>query len=312
VRVYLPLCMLAACQSAPETCQLAKVSSMPIHVGGGHIMIDAAINGHPVNLVVDTGADFTGISAAAANRMRMHADRRTIGMAIGFGGWRSFGEITIPNLSINELHGSNMHLAVFGWQDEAHPYTLGQENGRQIDGILGMDILSHYDLDFDLAGGKLNFYQEFTNCHQPVTSLPQPLYSEELQNTAYDGQWRHIIVTVNGIELQAMFDTGAYITTIYGSGAYTLKVTQEMLRQAPQRPMGGIGGRIVAATELLESASVGALSVHNMPVAVIGQNGPGNDDMVLGGDFLTKVHVWMSNSSHMLILQYPPQPSPPS
>jgi hypothetical protein len=33
--------------------------------------------------------------------------------------------------------------------------------------------------------------------------------------------------------------------------------------------------------------------------------------MLLGQDFLRKVHVWVSNSGRALIFQLPPQPSPP-
>ena len=35
----------------------------------------------------------------------------------------------------------------------------------------------------------------------------------------------------------------------------------------------------------------------------------GGHEVILGADFVQKVHLWISHSSHKLIMQYPPQPS---
>jgi hypothetical protein len=32
-------------------------------------------------------------------------------------------------------------------------------------------------------------------------------------------------------------------------------------------------------------------------------------DVLLGEDFISRVHLWISYSSHTLIMQYPPKPS---
>jgi hypothetical protein len=48
-----------------------------------------------------------------------------------------------------------------------------------------------------------------------------------------------------------------------------------------------------------------------MPALVADQNyGATGDDMLLGMGLLKTAHVWLSNSSHTLLLQYPPQPTP--
>jgi predicted aspartyl protease len=64
-----------------------------------------------------------------------------------------------------------------------------------------------------------------------------------------------------------------------------------------------------AARHVLESVTIGDLIVKNMPVAVTDQR-LGDVDMLLGLPFTRQVHVWISNSSHTLIMQYPPAPSP--
>jgi hypothetical protein len=48
-----------------------------------------------------------------------------------------------------------------------------------------------------------------------------------------------------------------------------------------------------------------------MPVEIVDQRSDEDADMLLGLDFLSRVHVWLSFSSRTLVMQYLPEPSPP-
>ncbi len=54
---------------------------------------------------------------------------------------------------------------------------------------------------------------------------------------------------------------------------------------------------------------MGDLVFGNMKVAVLDEAAGDDTDMLLGADFQTKVHLWISYSSHTLIMQYPPRAS---
>jgi hypothetical protein len=55
---------------------------------------------------------------------------------------------------------------------------------------------------------------------------------------------------------------------------------------------------------------VGPLTLGNVAVAVDSEDSD-EADLILGLSFLRKIHVWVSNSSRTLVMQYPPAPSPP-
>ena len=77
---------------------------------------------------------------------------------------------------------------------------------------------------------------------------------------------------------------------------------------------------------VFNTVTIGDLTFHNMKIDVLDQADTGVDrhrtgslfavdtfsgghDMTLGADFMSKVHLWISHSSHQLVMQYPPKPS---
>ncbi len=65
-----------------------------------------------------------------------------------------------------------------------------------------------------------------------------------------------------------------------------------------------------AVEHTIEATEVGELEILRLPVVLVDQNIPSGTDMLLGLDFIKRVHVWISYSSNSLIIQYPPRPSP--
>ena len=54
---------------------------------------------------------------------------------------------------------------------------------------------------------------------------------------------------------------------------------------------------------------MGDLVFANMRMDVLDDASGDDTDMLLGADFQAKVHLWISYSSHTLIMQYPPKAS---
>ena len=55
---------------------------------------------------------------------------------------------------------------------------------------------------------------------------------------------------------------------------------------------------------------IGALQLNALPVAVADAQPSADVDLLLGYDFVSHVHVWLSHSSSTVFLQYPSQPTP--
>jgi hypothetical protein len=75
--------------------------------------------------------------------------------------------------------------------------------------------------------------------------------------------------------------------------------------------LGGIGAQPVAADVRIGAPLViGDLTIMNMPIIVADQRRLPDTDILLGFDFVTRVHLWISHSSNTLIMQYPPVATP--
>ncbi len=68
---------------------------------------------------------------------------------------------------------------------------------------------------------------------------------------------------------------------------------------------------ILSYRHILDRLEIGDATVLNLPVQVADQPRIGDVDMLLGADFLERVHIWISHSSHTLVIQSPPLISPP-
>jgi hypothetical protein len=65
----------------------------------------------------------------------------------------------------------------------------------------------------------------------------------------------------------------------------------------------------MAVRHVFEPVSVGDLTFEHMKVDVLDDRRGDEVEMLLGADFQQAVHLWISYSSHTLIMQFPPRPS---
>jgi clan AA aspartic protease (TIGR02281 family) len=174
--------------------------------------------------------------------------------------------------------------------------------------VLGMSFLHDYDLDIDFWGGRLGLYKAIGGCDTPRAALQQPLYSVDLADASHSAS-PEVNVSVNGRLLRAVIDTGANQTSIFRDSARRVGlITGDVQRTTD---FHGVGPRVVRAEERISAPLViGDLTVNNLKVAILDQRHPGQEDMLLGYDFVTRVHLWISHSSNTVIMQYPPQASP--
>jgi len=110
-----------------------------IPYGGGPMIVDASINGVPLRLVLDTGADRTLISPAALSRAGIDP---TTGPPAHVRGVT--GDVTAPLVSVPQLDVAGTRvgpLAVIA-------HALSVEN---VDGLLGRDVLDGFTVTVDPA-----------------------------------------------------------------------------------------------------------------------------------------------------------------
>ena len=310
------LTMSVAISSARAGCTLKAVAVLPTREAGAPLVVAAKVNGKPVNFAVATGSDMTTLNLSSAQRLGVDvhpSDHETYGV----GGMRRSYYGRVRTIEVGGMTASNFPV---------RGNDLWPAGARQgLDGHFGMDLMASYDEDLDIVGQHVVIYEADGACSKPNVALSQPLYTVNLVDIYHDRQ-ADIDVVIDGTHFRALLDSSARHTSMFRSAALRLGLRPPE-RDAETRNLRGFGPFDVAyEPHVFQSMRIGDLEFRNTEIQVLSQDGAGIDrhrvgsllerddlsgghEIVLGADFMRKVHLWISHSSHTLIMQYPPQPS---
>lgn len=112
----------------------SRSHSVPFKLVRNKVLLQGRLNGMPVEFVLDTGAERTGISPDVAERVGAKMVASTLTAGVGSPNWRRVGLATVSRLELGSLRVRNVPVAVrntaFGgaprWQGESlSPLSLG-------------------------------------------------------------------------------------------------------------------------------------------------------------------------------------------
>jgi predicted aspartyl protease len=114
---------------------------------GAPITVEARLNGTPLTLIVDTGADRTVISPSAVERAGFAGQSGRPIQVVGVTGTDTATLMTVPLLDVAGARIGPLPVIVY-----ALPATLRGETA--VDGLLGRDVLDAFTLSVDSASGR--------------------------------------------------------------------------------------------------------------------------------------------------------------
>ncbi|HEY1944404.1 MAG TPA: aspartyl protease family protein [Roseiarcus sp.] len=205
--------------AAPASCSLEKVTEMPLLSLGAHYAVMAGIEDVVRPIEVDTGAATTVLKASVASELSLKQDpvaehaRRSAGIGQKTG---DFHLNVIPStLVFGDLVFHDRSTVVATMDEGKSP------EGNSI-GLLGDDILSQYDVEFDFPGRKLTFYREI-GCYD--TFIP---WLGSFAAVPFDHRDAKVTIDIllNRERTQAIVDTGNNMSFVSKSasalwGSYT-------------------------------------------------------------------------------------------
>src|SRR5208337_4662908 len=266
--------VLAGCAETglfdPATmCDYQMRATVPLDSTHGRPLVDAEVNGDPVRLIVDTGAETTLLTSAAAERLGVPATGTTV-----------------HSLAIGELVLRNLPVVV-----DSDSENSGPSLGKVADGILGLDVLSHFDVDLDMPNGRITFYRaRMCEGGRPDWTLAYATLDAEVSARL------HLIVPV-GLDnqtLSATVDSGSDSTVLADRDMARFGLTAAVLRRDPIIRVRGI------------APTLSPIRVHRFTALTIGDLlflrpeipvSPLPDfvgDMLLGSDVLREHRAWLS------------------
>lgn len=283
--------------SAADTCRLQEVTSVAVSAtADGRLLLDGAVNGEAVKLMLDTGAPRTLLEPdfVKSRNLPWKDDDRIKGY--GLTGKSLSGFARINTLTLGHLQ--------FGTQSVAFG-SAGDVAGNPA-GIVANDELEAYDIEIDPAAGRLNLFSS-DHCPGKVvywanTYSRLPLYL----TTRYQPE---IHVNVDGQTLLARIDTGMANSTMRLAVARRLFGVEPDAKATTQ--VSGVDGvKLDSFSHKFGNLTLDGVTLRNteMQVADIDvardaintgthlQRAVDQPDMYIGMSLLSKLHMFISYS----------------
>ena len=118
----------------------------------------------------------------------------------------------------------------------------GMLGGYRVDGLLGRDFMSMFDLDLDLPHRALTLYN-VRDCTGRFLPWTEDYVSVPVESPADSALW--VPVTLDGIHLRGLLDTGASTTVVAAPGMAHLSLGLDRLTGDPSQVTGGLGPHTV-------------------------------------------------------------------
>jgi len=296
---------------AASTCKFGKLAEWTVRTGTSQVIVDGAINGKKIGIMLDTGAAYSIVLYSAVAELglalRPYGDIRLFGVG---------GETNVNAARIDEFRiGDTVRrdwLVVVGGEGDTF---------RGIGFILGSDFLGKVDVEFDLAHNAVRLFVPKDCDGAPLAYwATSGVGVVELDNSSSARSQTLLTVHVNGRPVLAQLDSGAATTILTKIDAARLGVTPETAGVVAVGVGGGLGPRTMQVWNgAFESFSIGNETIRDTTIRFadlwkdMTRTSAGGrtrqavevmPGMLLGADFLRSHRVLISNSQHRMYFTY--------
>jgi predicted aspartyl protease len=256
-------------------------------------MVTLSANGKAVTLILDTGAERTVLTPDVAERVG--AQRPSIEFQRHLRGIA--GDLASHEVELRSFAAGGVPIP---WRRVlVAPVKMAKVFPTPLDGLLGADALSDFDIDLDLPRHQMTFYQKQT-CSTAAPNWAGPYTS--VSTSVSRGERLFFPVQLDGHRLTAVIDTGAQVTVLATASARALGLTEGVLSRDRSVTMQGVAGEPLSSrAHRFASLEVGALVIRN-PELVVTDLKLNEADIVLGIDFLSSRRLWLSYGSRRIFL----------
>ena len=292
----IPIAIAAA--TAPEPCRIERQAELPLIGDRGLMLVAAEINGSPVTMIVDTGAQWTAITPQTVKRLELSPDPTHGGLHRGVASFSNSINAIARSFALGGMRLEDRSLSVA-------PLALAIEVSPPFAGLLGADFLYQFDLDIDLRHRRLTLYRT-GGCRSGVPPWGGASTAVPLVKSATNRL--NLAASVDGRPFRAILDTGATTSLITRPNALRAGVSAEMLERDPQISSHGLGTEaFMTRRHVFGEVQIGPEHLKDVAMAV-GGTLLGGGDMLLGLDYLARHRVWVSYAMRQMFIAAPDVP----
>jgi hypothetical protein len=302
LREFVLLFCLIGSGPASAACTVDNKATIPLDASGNVITVPVEVNGITATFILDTGAQRSLVTQATVDRLGLARDEWVGTTMSGVG-----GIVSRPNANPRTLTLGGVKL-VRRTLNHDTSFTVGvlpriRAGSRVIDGLLGRDFLSLFDLDLDVASGRLTLFQVH-GCTGRFLPWSGAYVAVPVTTPAEDAMV--VPVTLDGTPLRALLDSGASASLLAAPGIIRTGLRQSSLEGDVADQVSGVGPRMVTMhRHAFRSLQVGAEVIDKPLIWVASIRLAPIVDMLLGADWFAGRRVWLSYATRQLFVNVP-------
>lgn len=274
-------------------CGTGRIGEITVATLRNAPIVTLSANGVPVTLLLDTGAEWTILTPAAAKRVGGQTPQIEFQRQIrGIGGSLATNEV--------ELRSFAAGAVAIPWRRvRVAPLYMPNVFSGPLDGVLGADTLSSFDIDLDLPHHRLAFYGK-QSCASAAPAWAGPYATINARRSFSN----HLSfpAQLDGRQIETFIDTGAQLSVLVRRAALALGVTDAALaHDRATVTLGAASERLNSHLHRFSRIEVAGEVVHN-PELIVADVSLKDADLVLGVDFLSSRRIWLSYGSQQIFL----------
>jgi hypothetical protein len=189
-----------------EGCEMYRLASVNLkRTSTGSILVPVSINGVRAFMYIEIASHLSVITQQAVDRLKLPVKAFGPGVEAFSGPQRVLNYASIHDFVVGELAFRDQGLLIDPQITKSARYDTDD-----VVGLLGYGLLWTFDLELDLASGKLNFYEP-GKCTHPVYWATEfevvPLQRNPLGEFFFP-------MKLDGRKIEATFSTGSTVTTL--------------------------------------------------------------------------------------------------
>ncbi len=276
-----------AAQARAEECTLQRITELPMDSNEwGSPVISIQLDGTPRKFELDTGGFWSLLDPSVTGSFKSR--RSPLQGRLGLDAIVLDKVVTVPSVQLDRFKFENVDFF------EAPAAYIG------VDGTLGANWLSNWDIEIDPVGRKVALFLP-DHCTGKVVYWPhQDLAIVDLRMDPRS-HWLTIPMTLDGYELRALVDTGAPDTTL------SLQAAKRLFDLTPDSPgmipsfsaMGRHGQHVRTWRYRFSLLEVDGIAFRN-PMITIAERVGEAPDLVLGMHQMQGLHLYFAYKEHKL------------
>ena len=277
-------------------CKLAKLAELPVTMVGLRPTVTAKINGVDAQFLADSGAFYSNISPAGAAEYKLTVTPAPFGAGIqGVGGRASVALTDVKTFTLAGIPFPKVQFLVVDF-------------GSGLIGVLGQNVFSIGDVEYDLANGSIKLWHTEDCSHSLlaywVHSDSDPYSIMEISSTTPREPHTIGSAYINGAKIRVLFDTGASTSVLTLSAAKRAGITPDSPGVAESGVNYGFGQGVSRAwIGSFPSFKIGDEEIRNARLR-FGDIQLAQADMLIGADFFLSHRIYVARRQNRLFFTY--------